>query len=91
MQNKGASSIVVYRQYLHKFFSVLSIASVAASFLHASAKAPSNDRKQIIPALLHREHVASVSFAQIMSLSVASSGRHVNDLDRRCGGTKDGA
>ena len=65
MQNKGASSIVVYRQYLHKLFSVLSIASVAASFLHASAKAPSNDRKQIIPALLHREHVASVSFAQI--------------------------
>ena len=65
MQNKGASSIVVYRQYLHKFFSVLSIASVAASFLHASAQAPSNDRKQIIPALLHREHVASVSFAQI--------------------------
>jgi CubicO group peptidase (beta-lactamase class C family) len=64
-QNKGDSSIVAYRKYVRTLFAPVLIALVAASFLHAAAQAAPDDRKQIILALLHREHVASVSFAQI--------------------------
>jgi CubicO group peptidase (beta-lactamase class C family) len=41
------------------------IALLATSFLHAAAQAAPGDHQQIIMALLHREHVTSVSFAQI--------------------------
>ncbi|WP_158823868.1 serine hydrolase [Granulicella sp. S156] len=46
------------------FFLVLA-AAVVAPDLHVLAQTPTDDRRQVIPALLHREHVASVSFAKI--------------------------
>ena len=54
-----------FRLRVRSFLSSIFVASLLATGLHSSAQTSTPDRKQAIPALLQREHVASVSFAQI--------------------------
>jgi CubicO group peptidase (beta-lactamase class C family) len=57
---------VAYRLGVRTFLLPIFVTSLVALGLQASAQTSPSDRKQMIAALLQSEHVASVSFAQIV-------------------------
>ena len=63
---QGSFSIVAYCLRVRTFLIPILVTSLVCQGFQMLAQTSSSDRKQTIPALLQREHVASVSFAQIV-------------------------
>ena len=58
---------MAFRLRVHSFLLAIAVVSFIATGLQSSAQTSASGRKQEVPSLLQREHVASVSFAQITS------------------------
>ena len=59
------------RLHVRSFLFLILAPCLIVSGLRSTAQTPLSDRKEAIPALLQREHVASVSFAQIIEAKTA--------------------
>ena len=68
-------SIVAYRRRVRTSLIQIFVIWVVFQGVQASAQTSSSDRKHTIPALLQREHVASVSFAQAQRDKQVQKGR----------------